>query len=47
MTNIASNSGTFFNQPTSGDLTAAFQQVATDLTDSRLIPDCSAAPPAC
>jgi Flp pilus assembly protein TadG len=47
MTNIASSSGTFYNQPTTGGLTAAFQQVATDLTDSRLIPECSAAPPAC
>ena len=47
MTSIASTSQTFFNQPTSGGLTAAFQQVATDLTDSRLIPDCTAAPPAC
>jgi hypothetical protein len=38
MTDIASNSETFFNQPAAGDLTAAFQQVATDLTDSRLLP---------
>jgi hypothetical protein len=44
---IASNSETFYNQPTAGDLTQAFQQVATDLTDSRLIPVCSAAPPGC
>jgi hypothetical protein len=47
MQDIASNSQTFYNQPTGGDLTAAFQQVATDLTDSRLIPDCVAAPPGC
>jgi Putative Flp pilus-assembly TadE/G-like/von Willebrand factor type A domain len=47
MTAIASNSGTFFNAPPAGALTAAFQQVATDLTDSRLIPDCTQAPPAC
>jgi hypothetical protein len=37
----------FFNQPNAAGLTAAFQQVATDLTDSRLIPECTAAPPAC
>jgi hypothetical protein len=47
MQGIASTPQTFFNQPSSGDLTTAFQQVATDLTDSRLIPECSAAPPAC
>ena len=47
MQDIASNSETYFNQPAAGDLTQAFQQVATDLTDSRLIPDCSAAPPGC
>jgi Flp pilus assembly protein TadG len=47
LADIASNSQTFFNQPTSGDLTQAFQQVGTDLTDSRLIPDCTAAPPGC
>jgi Flp pilus assembly protein TadG len=47
MQGIASTPQTFFNQPSAGDLTTAFQQVATDLTDSRLIPDCSAAPPAC
>ena len=47
MKGIASNSQTFYNQPTGGDLTQAFQQVATDLTDARLIPDCTAAPPAC
>jgi von Willebrand factor type A domain len=47
MQSIASTSQTFFNQPTAGGLTAAFQQVATDLTDSRLIPECTAAPPAC
>ena len=44
---IASNSETFFNQPTAGDLTADFQQVGEDLSDSRLIPDCTQAPPAC
>jgi hypothetical protein len=42
MQGIASNSETFFNQPTSGDLTLAFQQVGTDLTNSRLIPNCVA-----
>jgi hypothetical protein len=47
MQDIASSSETFYDQPTSGDLTQAFQQVATDLTDSRLIPDCTAAPPGC
>jgi hypothetical protein len=47
MQDIASNSETFYDQPASGDLTQAFQQVATDLTDSRLIPDCTAAPPNC
>jgi hypothetical protein len=47
MTQIASNSQTFYNQPSGSSLTAAFQQVATDLTDARLIPDCTAAPPAC
>jgi Flp pilus assembly protein TadG len=43
---IASNPETFFNQPAAGDLTQAFQQVATDLTNSRLLPDC-ATPPSC
>jgi hypothetical protein len=47
MQSIASSTETFYDQPTSGDLTQAFQQVATDLTDSRLIPDCTAAPPGC
>ncbi len=47
LSEIASNSETFFNQPTAGDLTAAFQQVGEDLTDSRLIPDCTVAPPGC
>ena len=47
MQDIASNSETFFDQPTNGGLTQAFQQVSTDLTDSRLIPDCSVAPPGC
>lgn len=47
MTAIASNSETFFNQPTAGDLTQAFQQVGTDLSDPRLIPNCTAAPPGC
>jgi Putative Flp pilus-assembly TadE/G-like/von Willebrand factor type A domain len=47
MQDIASGTETFYDQPTSGDLTQAFQQVATDLTDSRLIPDCTAAPPGC
>jgi hypothetical protein len=40
-------SETFFNQPSAGSLTSAFQQVGEDLTDSRLIPDCTQAPPAC
>jgi hypothetical protein len=44
---IASNAETFYNSPTAGDLTQTFQQVGTDLTGSRLIPDCSAAPPGC
>jgi hypothetical protein len=44
---IASSSETFFNQPTAGDLTQAFQQVATDLGGSRIIPDCTVAPPGC
>jgi hypothetical protein len=47
MTSLASSSQTFFNAPAASGLTAAFQQVATDLTDSRLIPECTAAPPAC
>jgi Putative Flp pilus-assembly TadE/G-like len=47
MTSIASSSQTFFNAPATSGLTAAFQQVAVDLTDSRLIPECTAAPPAC
>ncbi len=47
LADIASSSETFFNQPTSGDLTTAFQQVGEDLTDSRLIPDCTVAPPGC
>ena len=44
---MASKLGTYFNDPSAGDLTQTFQQVGTDLTDSRLIPDCSAAPPGC
>ncbi len=44
---IASNAETYYNQPSAGDLTAAFQQVGEDLTDSRLIPDCTVAPPGC
>jgi Flp pilus assembly protein TadG len=47
MQDIASNSGTFFDEPTAGDLTADFQQVGSDLSDSRLIPDCTVAPPGC
>lgn len=47
MTDIASSSQTFYNSPTTGGLTAAFQQIGQDLTDSRLIPDCTQAPPAC
>ncbi|MGH3609521.1 MAG: pilus assembly protein TadG-related protein [Pseudonocardiaceae bacterium] len=47
MTAIASSSQTFYNQPSAGGLTQAFQQAATDLTNSRLIPDCSVAPPGC
>lgn len=47
LSDIASSSETYFNQPTAGDLTAAFQQVGEDLTDSRLIPDCTVAPPGC
>ena len=47
MQGIASNAETFFNQPASGDLTQAFQQVATDLGGSRIIPDCTVAPPGC
>ncbi len=47
MQDMASNSGTYFNDPSAGDLTQTFQQVGTDLTDSRLIPDCTAAPPGC
>lgn len=44
---IASNSDTFFYDPSPGDLTATFEQVGTDLTDPRLIPSCTAAPPGC
>jgi hypothetical protein len=47
MTSLATSSQTFFNAPAASGLTAAFQQVAVDLTDSRLIPECTAAPPAC
>jgi Flp pilus assembly protein TadG len=47
MTDIASNAGTFFDEPTAGVLTTDFQQVGTDLSDSRLIPVCTAAPPGC
>ena len=47
MQDIASNAGTFFNQPTTGDLTQSFQQVGTELSNPRLIPDCTAAPPGC
>jgi hypothetical protein len=39
MQSIATSSQTFYNQPSAGDLTTAFQQVATDLTGARLIPD--------
>ncbi|HZU61523.1 MAG TPA: vWA domain-containing protein, partial [Solirubrobacteraceae bacterium] len=47
MQDIASNSKTFFDEPTTGDLTQDFQQIGADLSDSRLIPDCTAAPPNC
>jgi Flp pilus assembly protein TadG len=47
MQDMASNSGTYFNDPSAGSLTTTFQQVGTDLTDSRLIPDCTVAPPGC
>jgi hypothetical protein len=47
MNALATSSQTFFNAPAASGLTAAFQQVAVDLTDSRLIPECTAAPPAC
>jgi hypothetical protein len=47
MQDIATDSQTFYNQPAAGDLTAAFQQVATDLTGARIIPDCTVAPPGC
>ena len=47
MQDIASSSQTFYNQPTTGDLTAAFSQVGAALADPRLIPDCTSAPPAC
>lgn len=38
---VASSSETYYNQPTAGSLTLAFQQVGEDLTDSRLLPDCT------
>jgi hypothetical protein len=44
---IASSSQNFFNESNADDLSQVFGQVATDLTASRLIPDCSAAPPGC
>jgi hypothetical protein len=47
MQTIATSGETFFDEPTTGDLTADFAQVGTDLSDSRLIPDCSVAPPGC
>lgn len=47
MSDIASSSATFFDEPTTGDLTQDFQQIGTDLSDSRLIPDCTQAPPNC
>jgi Flp pilus assembly protein TadG len=47
MEDIATSGETFFNEPTAGDLTAAFGQVGVDLSDSDLIPDCTQAPPNC
>jgi Putative Flp pilus-assembly TadE/G-like len=47
MQDMASSSETYFDDPSAGDLTQTFQQVSTDLTDSRLIPNCTAAPPGC
>jgi hypothetical protein len=47
MQDIATSGETFFDNPTAGDLTQDFAQVGADLSDSRLIPDCSVAPPGC
>lgn len=47
MQDIASNNETFFSTPTPGDLTQAFTQVGTELSDPRLIPVCTQAPPGC
>jgi Putative Flp pilus-assembly TadE/G-like len=48
MQDLASNSNDYFSQSSAGDLTSIFGEVGTQLSgDSRLIPDCTQAPPAC
>jgi Flp pilus assembly protein TadG len=47
MSDIASTSGTFYDEPTAGALTTDFQQVGSDLSDSRLIPVCTTGPTGC
>jgi hypothetical protein len=39
MQQISSESSTFYNQPSAGDLTGIFNKVANDLTTTRLLPD--------
>jgi hypothetical protein len=39
MQGIASDSGKFFDQPTSGDLTATFRQIGQSLLTTRLLDD--------
>jgi Flp pilus assembly protein TadG len=48
MANLATSSEDYFDQAGAGDLTAAFSAIGTSLSgDSRLVPDCSLAPPGC
>jgi Flp pilus assembly protein TadG len=47
MQDMATGSNYFFDQTDAGDLTTAFQAVGNDLSGSRLIADCTQAPPAC
>jgi hypothetical protein len=48
MENLATSSEDYFDQSGAGDLTADFSAIGTSLSgDSRLVPDCTQAPPAC
>jgi hypothetical protein len=47
MADMATSSETYFDDPTAGNLTATFTQVGEDLTEPRLIPQCTHAAPSC